>query len=369
MEFLVVNGKKYKKHNLFYKKAFSQTDSFYKQGRKMGQIIETLTLDIGEKQPLKSKTSKIEVGEKQRGANKIKRITALELSEPLEPKTKKPDWLRVRVAADSTNVDKIKSILRTKKLSSVCEEASCPNMGECFNAGTATFLIMGDICTRRCPFCDVAHGKPLALDIQEPRKLAEAIVEMNLKYVVITSVNRDDLKDGGAQHFADCIKNIRNLNSKIKIEILTPDFRRREVQALQILSSTQPDVFNHNLETIPDLYKRVRPGANYANSLKLLLDYKEANPSVLTKSGLMLGLGETNEQILSVMQDLIYHKVDMLTLGQYMQPSQFHLPVLRWVSPKEFNWLKSEALQMGFRQVASAPMVRSSYRAELLLED
>lgn len=311
---------------------------------------------------------KPQIGEKQRGAAKIKRIAALELNEPLVEQKQKPNWLRVRLAADTSKVDNIKSILRTKNLSSVCEEASCPNLGECFNAGTATFLIMGAICTRRCPFCDVAHGKPLALDKQEPKQLAEAIVEMGLNYVVITSVNRDDLKDGGAKHFAECIKEIRSLSATIKIEILTPDFRRREAEALKILSAHQPDVFNHNLETIPALYKRVRPGANYANSLKLLLDYKIQNPNVLTKSGLMLGLGEKDEAILEVMQDLRKHKVDMLTLGQYMQPSQFHLPVLRWVSPTEFNNLRQEALKMGFRQVASAPLVRSSYRAELLVE-
>lgn len=339
----------------------------------MTQTIEAIKLsaiEVSAKNFIDEKPTRVEksIGEKQRGANKIKRIAALELSEPVEAQVKKPNWLRVRLPSDSSKVENIKAILRAKKLSSVCEEASCPNMGECFNAGTATFLIMGDICTRRCPFCDVAHGKPFALDQQEPKKLAEAIVEMGLKYVVITSVNRDDLNDGGAAHFAECIKEIRNLSATIKVEILTPDFRRREAQALQILTADKPDVFNHNLETIPTLYKRVRPGANYANSLKLLLDYKNLNPSVLTKSGLMLGLGEKDEEILEVMQDLRKHKVDMLTLGQYMQPSPYHLPVLRWVSPSEFNWLKQEALKMGFSQVASAPLVRSSYRAELLVE-
>lgn len=339
----------------------------------MTQTIEAIKLsaiEVSAKNFIDEKPTRVEksIGEKQRGANKIKRIAALELSEPVEAQVKKPNWLRVRLPSDSSKVENIKAILRAKKLSSVCEEASCPNMGECFNAGTATFLIMGDICTRRCPFCDVAHGKPFALDQQEPKKLAEAIVEMRLKYVVITSVNRDDLNDGGAAHFAECIKEIRNLSATIKVEILTPDFRRREAQALQILTADKPDVFNHNLETIPTLYKRVRPGANYANSLKLLLDYKNLNPSVLTKSGLMLGLGEKDEEILEVMQDLRKHKVDMLTLGQYMQPSPYHLPVLRWVSPSEFNWLKQEALKMGFSQVASAPLVRSSYRAELLVE-
>lgn len=339
----------------------------------MTQTIEAIKLsaiEVSAKNFIDEKPIRVEksIGEKQRGANKIKRIAALELSEPVEAQVKKPNWLRVRLPSDSSKVENIKAILRAKKLSSVCEEASCPNMGECFNAGTATFLIMGDICTRRCPFCDVAHGKPFALDQQEPKKLAEAIVEMGLKYVVITSVNRDDLNDGGAAHFAECIKEIRNLSATIKVEILTPDFRRREAQALQILTADKPDVFNHNLETIPTLYKRVRPGANYANSLKLLLDYKNLNPSVLTKSGLMLGLGEKDEEILEVMQDLRKHKVDMLTLGQYMQPSPYHLPVLRWVSPSEFNWLKQEALKMGFSQVASAPLVRSSYRAELLVE-
>lgn len=339
----------------------------------MTQTIEAIKLsaiEVSAKNFIDEKPIRVEksIGEKQRGANKIKRIAALELSEPVEAQVKKPNWLRVRLPSDSSKVENIKAILRAKKLSSVCEEASCPNMGECFNAGTATFLIMGDICTRRCPFCDVAHGKPFALDQQEPKKLAEAIVEMRLKYVVITSVNRDDLNDGGAAHFAECIKEIRNLSATIKVEILTPDFRRREAQALQILTADKPDVFNHNLETIPTLYKRVRPGANYANSLKLLLDYKNLNPSVLTKSGLMLGLGEKDEEILEVMQDLRKHKVDMLTLGQYMQPSPYHLPVLRWVSPSEFNWLKQEALKMGFSQVASAPLVRSSYRAELLVE-
>jgi lipoic acid synthetase len=265
----------------------------------------------------------------------------------------------------SRRFNEIKSILRKNNLHSVCEEASCPNIGECFSQGTATFMILGDLCTRRCPFCDVGHGRPLPPDTDEPRKLAQTIRELNLKYVVITSVDRDDLRDGGAQHFVDCIQEIRSISPHTKIEILVPDFRGRLDKALDILSVMPPDVFNHNLETIPRLYKKARPGSDYQHSLNLLLNFKLKFPDVPTKSGLMLGLGETNAEIIEVMKDLRAHKVEMLTLGQYLQPSAHHLPVDRYADPKEFDFLKEEAEHMLFSSVASAPMVRSSYHADL----
>jgi lipoyl synthase len=251
----------------------------------------------------------------------------------------------------------------------VCEEASCPNIGECFGKGTATFMIMGDLCTRRCPFCDVGHGRPLPLDLDEPRHLAETIAKLKLKYVVITSVDRDDLRDGGAEHFVNCIRETRRLSPTTQIEILTPDFRARLDRALNILREAPPDVMNHNLETVPRLYKQARPGSDYAHSLKLLKDFKAEHKTVPTKSGLMVGLGETNEEILEVMHDLRAHDVDMLTIGQYLQPSAHHLPVLRYVTPDEFKMFETEAYKMGFVHAASGPMVRSSYHADQMAHE
>ncbi|SEI68485.1 lipoic acid synthetase [Allopseudospirillum japonicum] len=300
-------------------------------------------------------------GHKLRGAEKVARIPVKIL--PTEDLPKKPDWLRVKMPA-SPEVKHIKDTLRKHKLHTVCEEASCPNLGECFHGGTATFMIMGDICTRRCPFCDVAHGRPNPLNTEEPRELAAAIADMRLKYVVITSVDRDDLRDGGAQHFADCIHEIRQRMDSIEIEVLVPDFRGRMPVALEILQHTPPDVFNHNLETVPALYRKVRPGADYLGSLKLLQEYKALCPQVLTKSGLMLGVGETQAEIIQVMQDLRAHQVDMLTLGQYMQPTRNHLPIDRWVPPSEFDELAHIARDLGFVHVASGPLVRSSYHAD-----
>ncbi len=265
---------------------------------------------------------------------------------------------------DSVRYQEIKQILRDNQLHTVCEEASCPNIGECFSGGTATFMILGDICTRRCPFCDVAHGKPLPPDAEEAEKMAHTIALMKLKYVVITSVDRDDLRDGGAQHFVDCIRAAREQSPQLKIEILVPDFRGRLDAALAILSGAPPDVMNHNLETVPRLYKQARPGADYANSLKLLSDFKTHFPNIPTKSGLMLGLGETDEEILDVMQDLRNHGVEMLTVGQYLQPSIHHLPVSRFVEPSRFEWFEQQALAMGFTKAACGPMVRSSYHAD-----
>ncbi|MBA1332818.1 lipoyl synthase, partial [Candidatus Endoriftia persephone str. Guaymas] len=260
---------------------------------------------------------------------------------------------------------RVRKLLREHKLSSVCEEAACPNLGECFHKGTATFMIMGDICTRRCPFCDVAHGKPRPLDPDEPSQLAEAIAQMGLNYVVITSVDRDDLRDGGAGHFANCIREIRRLTPNTRVEILVPDFRGRLEVALQQLSQQPPDVFNHNLETVPRLYQQARPGADYAWSLQLLQAFKQACPQVPSKSGLMLGLGEELTEVEQVMQDLHAHGCDMLTLGQYLQPSRDHLPVQRYVTPREFDTLRQSGEAMGFSNVASGPLVRSSYHADL----
>ncbi len=277
---------------------------------------------------------------------------------------KKPSWIRAKAPTGGA-VNRLKRVLREQKLHTVCEEAQCPNLGECFSHGTATFMIMGGICTRRCPFCDVAHGKPLALDTEEPKHLAETIRAMQLKYVVITSVDRDDLRDGGAGHFASCITAVREHSPSTKIEVLVPDFRGRMDIALDTLQATPPDVFNHNMETIPRLYKQARPGADYQWSLTLLKRFKAAHPAVPTKSGLMLGLGETDEEILEVMRDLRAHDVNMLTLGQYLQPSLHHLPVERYVTPAMFDELAIQARAMGFDNVASGPMVRSSYHADL----
>lgn len=282
-----------------------------------------------------------------------------------EDTLKKPEWMRFKLPAQTNHIQHIKQTLRKHRLHSVCEEAACPNLAECFHSGTATFMILGDICTRRCPFCDVAHGRPLSPDQEEPQKLAMAIKEMNLRYVVMTSVNRDDLKDGGAAHFTKCVQQIRQFNPEIQIEILTPDFRGCEDLALDIISLNPPDVFNHNLENIPRLYPKIRPGANYQKSLDLLAKFKEKNPQITTKSGLMVGLGETDAELLQVMQDLRDHGVTMLTLGQYLQPSPHHLNVERYVSPQEFEQLKRQALAMGFVHAACGPFVRSSYHANL----
>ena len=281
-----------------------------------------------------------------------------------QPRLKMPGWIRAK-SPNSPEVLRLKEVLREKKLHTVCEEASCPNLGECFGHGTATFMILGDLCTRRCPFCDVGHGKPLPPDTEEPRHLAETIAAMKLKYVVVTSVDRDDLRDGGAQHFADCIRAVRELSPATRIEILTPDFRGRLETALDELGQALPDVMNHNLETVPRLYKAARPGADYAHSLKLLKDFKARHPDIPTKSGLMVGLGETDEEIIEVMRNLRAHDVDMLTIGQYLQPSSAHLPLLRYVTPEQFKVFEEAALAMGFRQAACGPMVRSSYHADL----
>jgi lipoyl synthase len=281
---------------------------------------------------------------------------------PIEP-LKKPDWIRVKSPSSRTFYD-VKQILREHKLHTVCEEASCPNIGECFGKGTATFMILGDLCTRRCPFCDVAHGRPKPPDAGEPENLARTIAAMKLKYVVITSVDRDDLRDGGAGHFADCIRAIREHSPATRIEILTPDFRGRLDNALDRLGDGLPDVMNHNLETVPRLYKQARPGADYAHSLKLLKDFKGRYPGIPTKSGLMVGLGEADDEIVEVMRDLRDHDVDMLTIGQYLQPTKGHLPVLRYVEPAQFVAFEREALDLGFRHAACGPLVRSSYHAD-----
>ena len=300
-------------------------------------------------------------GEKLRGADKVRRIPVKVI--PTTELPSKPDWIRVKIPA-SPKINHIKQKLREHKLASVCEEASCPNLGECFSNGTATFMIMGEICTRRCPFCDVAHGKPKPLDVNEPVELASAIAEMGLSYVVITSVDRDDLKDSGATHFANCIRETRAHNPGIQVEVLVPDFRGRMDIALEILKSTPPDVFNHNLETVPRLYRQARPGADYKWSLQLLKRYKAQNPEVTTKSGIMLGLGETFEEVQEVLRDLKAHDVDMVTLGQYLQPSKDHLKVERFVHPDEFDALRRYGEELGFKQVASGPLVRSSYHAD-----
>ena len=301
------------------------------------------------------------IGIKQIDAEKTARIPIKIIPQPM---LRKPDWIRMKVP-DSARFQEIKRVLRENNLHTVCEEASCPNIGECFSGGTATFMILGDICTRRCPFCDVAHGKPLPPDTNEPENLARTIAQMQLKYVVITSVDRDDLKDGGAQHFVDCIQSVRKASPNIKIEILVPDFRGRLDIALHILKNAPPDVMNHNLETVPRLYKAARPGSDYQNSLNLLSTFNEMYPHIPTKSGLMLGLGETDGEILQVMHDLRAHRVSMLTLGQYLQPSVHHLPVMRYVEPAIFDELKLKADAMGFNNAASGPMVRSSYHADL----
>ena len=281
---------------------------------------------------------------------------------PISP-LKKPDWIRVK-AGNSQAFYEVKRRLREHNLHTVCEEASCPNIGECFGKGTATFMILGELCTRRCPFCDVAHGRPKPPDVDEPLNLARTIAAMGLKYVVITSVDRDDLRDGGAGHFADCIRAVREHSPATRIEILTPDFRGRLDKALDVLAAGLPDVMNHNLETVPRLYKQARPGADYRHSLQLLQDFKRRFPGLPTKSGLMVGLGETDEEIVEVMRDLRAHDVDMLTIGQYLQPTPGHLPVLRYVEPAVFKTFETTALGMGFRHAACGPLVRSSYHAD-----
>ncbi len=305
---------------------------------------------------------KIIAGVKQTAEEKVSRIPIK--IEKTEKSLRKPTWIRAK-APTHPNVKRLKNILREQKLFTVCEEASCPNLGECFGHGTATFMIMGEICTRRCPFCDVGHGRPLPLDVDEPQKMAETIHAMELKYVVITSVDRDDLRDGGAAHFVECIEKTRELNKQIKIEILVPDFRGRMDVALEKLRIAPPDVFNHNLETVPRLYKEARPGADYQGSLDLLKRFAETCNYIPTKSGLMLGLGEKKEEVLGVLKKLREHGVNMLTLGQYLQPTLHHLPVKQYVTPDEFVEYKIIAEKMGFEQVASGPMVRSSYHADL----
>lgn len=277
---------------------------------------------------------------------------------------KKPDWIRVKAGNSATRFGEIKQILREHSLHTVCEEAACPNIGECFGKGTATFMILGDLCTRRCPFCDVGHGKPLPPDAAEPLHLAQTIAAMRLKYVVITSVDRDDLRDGGAQHFAECIAAVRELSPQTKIEVLVPDFRGRLELAIDILGKAPPDVMNHNLETVPRLYREARPGADYAHSLRLLKEFKARHPQIPTKSGVMVGLGETDEEILATLRDLRAHDVDMLTVGQYLAPSGHHLPVRRYVHPDTFGQFEREALALGFSHAACGPMVRSSYHAD-----
>ncbi|MEO2173901.1 MAG: lipoyl synthase [bacterium] len=309
--------------------------------------------------------NKLVQGVKLRGNDKVRRIPIKVV--PSDEILRKPDWIRVRIPA-STEVTRVKNILRKRKLASVCEEASCPNLSECFNHGTATFMIMGEICTRRCPFCDVSHGKPNPLDPDEPRHLAEAISEMKLKYVVVTSVDRDDVKDSGAAHFAECIAQMRIHNPDTRVEVLVPDFRGRMDIALEILARQPPDVFNHNLETVPRLYRKARPGADYQWSLTLLKRYKAMKPSVRTKSGLMLGLGETIDEVKQVMGDMRDHDIEMLTLGQYLQPSRDYLRVERFVHPDEFSMLKELGQAIGFDQVASGPLVRSSYHADIQAE-
>ncbi|MEH6472912.1 MAG: lipoyl synthase [Halopseudomonas sp.] len=312
---------------------------------------------------LKTKPARAEQGVKLRGADKLARIPVKVVPTEKGDMLKKPSWLKVKMPA-SPEISRIKKRLREHKLSSVCEEASCPNLGECFSNGTATFMIMGDICTRRCPFCDVAHGRPNPLDENEPRAMAEAIADMRLKYVVITSVDRDDLRDGGAGHFAECVAQTRQRIPSIEVETLVPDFRGRMEPALDALEQSPPDVFNHNLETVPRLYKQVRPGSDYQWSLDLLKAFKVRCPDVTTKSGLMVGLGESIEEIEQVMRDLRAHDVDMITIGQYLQPSRDHLPVVRFVHPDEFDALATLGKELGFKHIASGPLVRSSYHAD-----
>jgi lipoic acid synthetase len=307
-------------------------------------------------------TKTYDPNQKQKSADKTSRIPIKIV--PIEEVLKKPDWIRVKAASGNSRFNEIKKILRENQLVTVCEEASCPNIGECFGKGTATFMIMGDKCTRRCPFCDVGHGRPDPLDLEEPNNLAKTIAALKLSYVVITSVDRDDLRDGGAQHFVNCITKTKALSPQTKIEVLVPDFRGRLEKALDIFNDGLPDVMNHNLETVPRLYKEARPGSDYIHSLKLLKDFKARYPHVSTKSGLMVGLGETDEEILEVMKDMREHDIDMLTIGQYLAPSGHHLPVRRYVHPDTFAMFEKEANAMGFTHAAVGAMVRSSYHAD-----
>lgn len=307
-------------------------------------------------------TKAYDPNQKQKSADKTSRIPIKIV--PIEEVLKKPDWIRVKAASGNSRFHEIKKILRDNQLVTVCEEASCPNIGECFGKGTATFMIMGDKCTRRCPFCDVGHGRPDPLDVDEPVNLAKTIAALKLSYVVITSVDRDDLRDGGAQHFVDCITKTNELSPETRIEVLVPDFRGRLDKALDIFANGLPHVMNHNLETVPRLYKEARPGSDYMHSLKLLKDFKDRYPDVPTKSGLMVGLGETDEEILEVMKDMRAHNIDMLTIGQYLAPSGHHLPVRRYVHPDTFAMFEKEAYAMGFTHAAVGAMVRSSYHAD-----
>ncbi|HZQ60724.1 MAG TPA: lipoyl synthase [Casimicrobiaceae bacterium] len=307
-------------------------------------------------------------GEKQKGDAKTARVLARHAINivPAE-RLRKPQWIRAR-APSSPRFHEIKRILRDNNLHTVCEEASCPNIGECFSKGTATFMIMGDVCTRRCPFCDVGHGRPLPLDADEPANLARTIAALHLSYVVITSVDRDDLRDGGAQHFVECIRKVREISPGTRIEVLVPDFRGRLERALAILGAAPPDVMNHNLETVPRLYREARPGSDYTHSLTLLSEFKRRFPGVPTKSGLMLGLGETDDEIIAVMRDMRAHEIDMITIGQYLQPSPSHLPVRRYVHPDAFARFEAKAYELGFRHAAVGAMVRSSYHADAQAE-
>jgi lipoic acid synthetase len=307
-------------------------------------------------------TKTYDPNQKQKSADKTSRIPIKIV--PIEEVLKKPDWIRVKAASGNSRFNEIKKILRENQLVTVCEEASCPNIGECFGKGTATFMIMGDKCTRRCPFCDVGHGRPDPLDLEEPNNLAKTIAALKLSYVVITSVDRDDLRDGGAQHFVNCITKTKESSPHTKIEVLVPDFWGRLEKALDIFNDGLPDVMNHNLETVPRLYKEARPGSDYMHSLKLLKDFKARYPHVSTKSGLMVGLGETDEEILEVMKDMREHDIDMLTIGQYLAPSGHHLPVRRYVHPDTFAMFEKEAYVMGFTHAAVGAMVRSSYHAD-----
>jgi lipoyl synthase len=299
---------------------------------------------------------------KQKSAAKTSRIPIKIV--PINEVLKKPDWIRVKAGSSSSRFNEIKQILREHKLHTVCEEASCPNIGECFGKGTATFMIMGDKCTRRCPFCDVGHGRPDPLDVDEPLNLAKTIAALRLSYVVITSVDRDDLRDGGAQHFVDCIRAVREHSPSTRIEVLVPDFRARLERALGILDAAPPDVMNHNLETIPRLYKEARPGSDYAHSLQLLKEFKARQPHVPTKSGIMVGLGETDDEVKQTMRDMRAHNIDMITIGQYLSPSSSHLPVRRYVHPDMFKELEAYAYELGFEHAAVGAMVRSSYHAD-----
>ena len=299
---------------------------------------------------------------KQKGAGKTARIPIKVV--PVEEVLRKPDWIRVKAAAPGSRFHEIKQILREHRLHTVCEEASCPNIGECFGKGTATFMIMGDKCTRRCPFCDVGHGRPDPLDAQEPENLARTIAAMRLSYVVITSVDRDDLRDGGAAHFVDCIRAVRAASPATRIEVLVPDFRGRLDRSLAILEAAPPDVMNHNLETVPRLYKEARPGSDYAHSLKLLAQFKQRVPGVPTKSGLMVGLGETDDEIVQTMRDMRAHQIDMITIGQYLAPTRHHLPVRRYVHPDTFARFEAQAYELGFTHAAVGALVRSSYHAD-----